>query len=155
MYAYLGQYFCSDVQKTACKQQKVGHRTDQRCRLYYAVRASRFAQALDLARLFTNIGAGVHCSSYNVNDSAAALTLKSTQHGLLLFLWKSLFGTLLRSSLSACTLQLNSRQQSVGQTNIMRESMATRGCVIFVGNLPGDVREREVEDLFVKVRHAL
>lgn len=33
--------------------------------------------------------------------------------------------------------------------------MASRGCVIFVGNLPGDVREREVEDLFVKVRHAL
>lgn len=33
--------------------------------------------------------------------------------------------------------------------------MASRGCVIFVGNLPGDVREREVEDLFVKVRHTL
>ena len=33
----------------------------------------------------------------------------------------------------------------------MRESMASRGCVIFVGNLPGDVREREVEDLFIKV----
>ena len=33
--------------------------------------------------------------------------------------------------------------------------MATRGCVIFVGNLPGDVREREVEDLFVKVCDAL
>jgi len=29
--------------------------------------------------------------------------------------------------------------------------MASRGCVIFVGNLPGDVREREVEDLFIKV----
>ena len=37
----------------------------------------------------------------------------------------------------------------------MRESMASRGCVIFVGNLPGDVREREVEDLFIKVRYAL
>ncbi len=33
----------------------------------------------------------------------------------------------------------------------MRESLASRGCVIFVGNLPGDVREREVEDLFIKV----
>ena len=33
----------------------------------------------------------------------------------------------------------------------MRESNASRGCVIFVGNLPGDVREREVEDLFIKV----
>ena len=33
----------------------------------------------------------------------------------------------------------------------MRESQASRGCVIFVGNLPGDVREREVEDLFIKV----
>lgn len=29
--------------------------------------------------------------------------------------------------------------------------MASRGCVIFVGNLPGDVREREIEDLFYKV----
>ena len=29
--------------------------------------------------------------------------------------------------------------------------MASRGCVCFVGNLPGDVREREVEDLFYKV----
>ncbi len=29
--------------------------------------------------------------------------------------------------------------------------MAHRGCVIFVGNLPGDVREREIEDLFYKV----
>ena len=33
--------------------------------------------------------------------------------------------------------------------------MASRGCVIFVGNLPGDVREREVEDLFAKVPVAL
>ena len=33
--------------------------------------------------------------------------------------------------------------------------MASRGCVIFVGNLPGDVREREVEDLFAKVAVAL
>lgn len=33
--------------------------------------------------------------------------------------------------------------------------MASRGCVIFVGNLPGDVREREVEDLFMKVQYAL
>jgi hypothetical protein len=33
--------------------------------------------------------------------------------------------------------------------------MASRGCVCFVGNLPGDVREREIEDLFYKVsRHA-
>ena len=30
--------------------------------------------------------------------------------------------------------------------------MASRGCVCFVGNLPGDVREREIEDLFYKVR---
>ena len=37
----------------------------------------------------------------------------------------------------------------------MRESMASRGCVIFVGNLPGDVREREVEDLFLKVNVVL
>lgn len=29
--------------------------------------------------------------------------------------------------------------------------MGSRGCVIFVGNLPGDVREREIEDLFYKV----
>ena len=29
--------------------------------------------------------------------------------------------------------------------------MASRGCVCFVGNLPGDVREREIEDLFYKV----
>ena len=29
--------------------------------------------------------------------------------------------------------------------------MGGRGCVIFVGNLPGDVREREIEDLFYKV----
>ena len=33
--------------------------------------------------------------------------------------------------------------------------MASRGCVIFVGNLPGDVREREVEDLFLKVNVVL
>ena len=31
--------------------------------------------------------------------------------------------------------------------------MASRGCVCFVGNLPGDVREREIEDLFYKVRN--
>ena len=31
-YAYLSQHFCSDVHKTASKQQKVGHGTDQRCR---------------------------------------------------------------------------------------------------------------------------
>ena len=30
--------------------------------------------------------------------------------------------------------------------------MGARGAVVFVGNLPGDVREREVEDLFYKVR---
>ena len=30
--------------------------------------------------------------------------------------------------------------------------MAHRGCVIFVGSLPLDVREREIEDLFHKVR---
>ena len=29
--------------------------------------------------------------------------------------------------------------------------MSRYGCTIFVGNLPGDVREREVEDLFYKV----
>lgn len=28
--------------------------------------------------------------------------------------------------------------------------MASRLCTIFIGNLPGDVREREVEDLFYK-----
>ena len=44
---------------------------------------------------------------------------------------------------------------ALSNPNTMRESMASRGCVIFVGNLPGDVREREVEDLFVKVRHTL
>ena len=31
------------------------------------------------------------------------------------------------------------------------DDMSRFGCTIFVGNLPGDVREREVEDLFYKV----
>lgn len=30
--------------------------------------------------------------------------------------------------------------------------MSSRACTCFVGNLPGDIREREVEDIFYKAR---
>lgn len=34
----------------------------------------------------------------------------------------------------------------------MSRGAAERGCLVYCGNLPEDIREREVEDLFAKVR---
>jgi hypothetical protein len=34
----------------------------------------------------------------------------------------------------------------------MSRAAADRGCLVYVGNLPDDVRERELDDLFSKVR---
>ena len=43
--------------------------------------------------------------------------------------------------------------QTQGSTQLWsRAGSGAGGAAIFVGNLPNDIREREVEDLFIKVR---
>jgi RNA recognition motif-containing protein len=40
----------------------------------------------------------------------------------------------------------------IGIFVLLAETMSRRnGCTIYVGNLPEDIREREIEDLFYKV----
>lgn len=122
------------------------------------VGASRLTCPLEFNPSTTDVAAGMACSTCNAqhfyNSAASSVNHLSGKSPYFAYLWKSAFC----ETLLCCRLTQSSlipASIALSNPNIMRESMASRGCVIFVGNLPGDVREREVEDLFVKVRHAL